>query len=166
MLFIVGAYLRKYSPKIKKTILFAIYFTASALLLLFKYYFNDTSKLLNKLVYNSTIYNQPLSLIAAITLLLIFIGNGKFPHKVISYVSSCTFGIYLFHEAPLFRDVLYNQIFKTSEYWGLSHSVVYVLLFAIATFAMGLLIESIRLFLFKVITKLVHSFIPKKTDSK
>ena len=156
LLFIVGAYLRKYPVKVNKYIISSVYLVCIATLLLFKYKFNDTSNLIYKLIYNSTDYNQPLVLMAAICLFLLFLGiknkENKW-NKIITHVSSCTFGVYLFHETPVFRQTLYNVIFKTSEYFGSSIAVLYVLLFATLTFAVGCVVDSVRQILFSLVKK-------------
>lgn len=167
-MFIVGAYLRKYPPKIKKLPLLLLYVSTMALLFLFKYHFKDTSIFINRLIFNSTDYDQPLVLISAILLFLLFVGiknNGKNFHKAISFISSTTFGIYLFHEAPIFKKLLYNTIFKTQEFWGRADSVLYVLLFALLTFLIGCAIESLRIGIFNFI-KYLFSYFFKKTGDR
>lgn len=155
MLFFIGAFLKKYPLKINKSILAVVYAIMIGLQLLFKYKMNDTSKLLVKLVYNSTGYLQPLTLLASVCLLLLFLGietHGGWFGKLLTYLSSCTFGVYLFHEEPAIRSVLYN-LFHTQAYWSSSFSVLIVLAFSAITFACGVAIESVRKEIFVLITK-------------
>lgn len=158
MLFLVGAYLKKYPLKIKKVVVLCVYITTVFLQMLFKYKFNDTSKLIIKLVYGSTGYIQPLTLLASTCLLLLFLGiknDGRWLDKVITYLSGCTFSVYLFHEEPLIRSVLYT-LFQTQKYWANSVSALIVLAFSVITFMIGVVIESLRkalFFLFKKVLK-------------
>jgi len=161
MMFIVGAYFRKYPVKINKFLIFAIYLLTVFLQMFFKYHFNDTSKFWIAMIYNSTDYTQPLTMIAAICLLLLFLNiqsNGGKIHRFIIYISSCTFGVYLFHEAPTFRKYLYQSLLKTQEHWGKPESVLYLLLFAIIIFVAGCTVESIRQLLFNTVKKLFTYF--------
>lgn len=168
MLFIVGAYFKKHPISIKKPILLVIYTVTVLLQLLFKYELNDTSRILIKLIYSDTNYNQPLTLIASICLLLLFLGiksNGGRLHKAIIYVSSCTFGVYLFHESPIIRNIIYSSVFETQNYWGRPYSVLIVIAFALATFAAGVALESLRKLIFYLI-KLLISFIKKEAATE
>ncbi len=166
MLFFVGAYFKKYPVKINKLILLAVYISTVLLQMTFKYYLNDTTKFIYKLIYSDTNYHQPLTLIASVCLLLLFLGienNGGVTHKVLTYISSCTFGVYLFHEAPCFRDVVYSNLFKTQNYWGRPYSALLVIAFAIVVFVAGVGLESLRKLIFYVIKK-VRAFYKKASN--
>ena len=147
MLFCIGAYLRKYPIRVNRIYLILAYLSTVAVHTVFRYHANDTSKLVYKLIYCSTEYTEPLTLFAAICLFLIFCGiksNGSPIHRFICYIGGCTFGVYLFHEAPKFRDVLYSNIFKTSDHWGRPYAALAVIGFALLTFAAGCIFETVR----------------------
>lgn len=168
MLFMVGAYFKKYSFKINKAIPLIIYLLTVSLQILFKYEFRDTTQFIFKLIYNDTAYNQPLTLLASICLLLLFVGiesKDTGLHKAIIYTGNCTFGIYLFHDAPIVRSVIYSQVFYTQNYWGTSYAALLVIAFALIVFTGGLILESIRRLLFFLIKKAV-SFIRKEALEK
>ena len=161
MLFVIGAYLRKYPVKINKLLLIAVYLCTVFSHMFFKYHLNNTSKFWISMIYSSTDYTQPLTLIASICLLLIFLNiksNGGRIHRFIIYISSCTFGIYLFHEAPTFRRCLYQTILKTQDFWGRRNSVIYLLIFAAIIFVAGCIIESLRKLLFNTVKRLFIYF--------
>jgi len=145
LLYFVGAYLRKYPIKIKKPFILLIYLFTVAYGMLFKYYRGEGK--LFTLISTSTNYQEPLVLLAAICLLLLFSGTGGANARVgraISFLSASTFGVYLAHEAPSFRRFLYDGVFVTSEYYGEPFAWAYVILFALLTFAAGILLDLLR----------------------
>ncbi len=158
MLFCVGAYIRKYPINVKRVYPAIAYLVTVVIHMVFRYYLNDTSKLVEKLVYCSTEYTEPLTLFAAICLFLTFKGiksNGSVFHRFICYIGSCTFGVYLFHEAPKFRDVLYVKVFDTSRFWGHPQAALIVVGFALLTFAAGCVAETFRKQLFAIIKRII-----------
>ena len=166
MLFCIGGYLRKYPIKVKRIYLIALYMFTVVIHMVFRYYLNDTSKLVEKLVYCSTDYTEPLTLLAAVCLFLIFRGiksNGTILHRFICYIGSCSFGVYLFHETPKIRSVLYTKVFNTPKFWGHPQAALIVIGFAILTFTAGCVIETFRKQLFTII-KLIIARIKKETN--
>lgn len=154
MLFCVGAYLRKYPIKLKRIYPLTIYALTVIVHMVFRYYLNDTSKLVNMLIYTNTGYEQPLTLFAAICIFLTFCGiksNGSRLHRFVCYIGGCTFGVYLFHEAPIFRELIYEKIFTTSNYWGHPQAALIVIAFAALTFIAGCVMETLRKLIFALI---------------
>ncbi len=147
LLYIVGAYLGRYKPKIPKLCALIAYLVTVAAQMAFKY--ADLSGLgdFGKLIRSTTDYNDPLTLIGAVCLVVLFLGIGDGSGragKAIGFISASTFGVYLLHEAPAVRAVLYTRIFHTEEYFGLPYSAVYVILFAVITFAVGIAVDLVR----------------------
>ena len=158
MLFCVGAYIRKYPIEVKRAYTVVAYIITVGIHMMFRYHLNDTSKLVEKLIYCSTEYTEPLTLFAAICLFLTFKGiksNGSLFHRFICYIGSCTFGVYLFHEAPKFRDVLYTKVFNTSSFWGHPQAALLVIGFALLTFVVGCVAETLRKQIFGIIKKII-----------
>ena len=169
LLYLTGAYFKKYPPRVKKIAVFAVYIVASLLLLLFKYHLTDTSVFWIKMIYSTTDYTQPLTLLAAICLLLLFRGVGDGSTKVgraVTFVSASTFGVYLFHETAAIRSVLYTKVFHTSSYFGLAESGLYVIVFAAIVFAIGILIDLVRRLIFYYVGKLCGLLIGKYRAAK
>lgn len=158
MLFCVGAYLRKYPIKIKRVYLIIAYLVTVVLHMVFRYYFNDTSKLVNLLIYCNTNYSDVLTLFAAVCIFLIFCGiksNGSLLHRFICYIGGCTFGVYLFHEAPQFRGIIYDKIFVTSKYWGHPQASLIVIGFSLILFTAGCAMESLRKLIFLTVKTVI-----------
>jgi hypothetical protein len=79
-------------------------------------------------------------------------GDGR-ASRAISFASASTFGVYLLHEAPAVRSVLYSEIFHTERYFGRATSFLYVLLFALVTFVVGIATDMLRRLIFYGATK-------------
>ena len=165
LLFIVGAYLKKYPIKVKKWAVFLVYAACTGIMMFFKYFLNDTSNFGIRLIYTSTDYTQPITLLASVCLLLLFLGinsNGSLLHRLITYIGSLTFGVYLIHEAPLFRSTLYHTIFSVESYYGSALAPLFVLLFALITFAACCIVDTGRDYLFRGATALVRRIKKRK----
>ncbi len=168
MLFCVGAYLRKYPIRLNRIYPLMLYVVTVIVHMVFRYYLNDTTKLVNKLIYSGTNYDQPLTLLAAVAIFLTFCGiksNGSRLHRFICYIGSCTFGVYLFHEAPVLRGLIYEKIFTTSNYWGHPQAALIVIAFATLTFIAGCIMETLRKLLFGLV-KLAYARIKREMAEK
>ncbi len=98
-------------------------------------------------------YTSPTILLASIFLLIVFsnIHPKKWLLKLIMYFSPATFGVYLIHDHPIVR-----KLFITDKFGGLvGENVIYMIAIILGTaiiiFGECLLIEKIRLKIFKCI---------------
>ena len=71
--------------------------------------------------------------------------------KLINVISPLTFGVYLIHEQPEIRNIIWEQIFKPYQYVDKPYLVAAVLLIAIIVFVICCCAEFIRLKLWKAI---------------
>lgn len=71
--------------------------------------------------------------------------------KLISVISPLTFGVYLIHDQPAIRNIIWEQIFKPYQYVDKPYLVAAVLLIAIIVFVICCCAEFIRLKLWKAI---------------
>lgn len=109
------------------------------------------------------LYNNPLVIIQAISLFLLF-GTFDFKNKVINKISSLTFGVYLIHESYYMRMNLYKWIGIDNGKMIYGKSILLkVFVWAIIIFILCAIIEWIRQLLFKLISKL--KFV-KEIDNK
>jgi surface polysaccharide O-acyltransferase-like enzyme len=103
-------------------------------------------------------YNSPTTIVASIALFLVFINLGqknagenkkthKFIEKMILYIASLTFGIYLIHEHILLRG-LWITLWKVPEAFEHWYFMIHYLLVIIAVFIICGSIEAIRKFVF------------------
>ncbi len=142
-LYILGGYLRLYPLKIKKIWLLLIYLVSTFALWGMTFIENNVY---TAIFYNPLEYTSPLVLLNSICALMLFKDikiKSKFWHTLICFISSCTFGIYLFQESAI-KPYLYFNILKVQFAYGSVLSPLYVLLFALEIFALGLLVEIIR----------------------
>lgn len=78
--------------------------------------------------------------------------------KIINYLSSCTFGIYLFHEHKYIRPLLYVWLGVNKGYYiGGYYVFKDILVATIIIFLIGVVIESARKIIFKFLSK-THVF--------
>ena len=80
--------------------------------------------------------------------------NSK-SNKIVRFISSTTFGIYLFQEAMFFKPKLYFSILKVDNFYSLKTSVLYVLLFALSIYVLGFIYDCFRKFIFWICNKLI-----------
>lgn len=98
-------------------------------------------------------YATPYVIIQSICYFEMF-GLLKFKSKIVNYLSSCTFGIYLFHEHQYIRPILYVLVGVDK---GMYDAGLYVfkdiLIATVIIFIVGVIIESIRKLIFKLLSK-------------
>lgn len=144
ILYLVGGTLRLHPLKIKKIYLLIIYLVST--LGLWGFTFLNTNNELVLFLKNSLDYHAPLAVFASISLFLLFKGvnvKNTIIHNVICFVSSLTFGIYLFQESYL-KKFIYFNILNISNYYNVPYSALAVLLLALELFLLGMVIEIIR----------------------
>lgn len=167
-LYFVGGYIRLYcgdrKVKLKISIpllLFSIVITYLATIVLLKISFNvEVFGLNRKQLYDM----QALPvLIISVLFLLIFKEIKIKSNKIINMVSATTFGIYLLHENPYIRQILYNGIFQNREYAQSQYFIVYTLCEIGCIFIGGMMIEFIRMLIIeKTIMKLGNKILNRK----
>lgn len=151
MLYLIGGYFRLYPPEIKKIWIFLIYCVCT--LALWGMAFMPTENFFALIIYNSMDYISPLALITSICMLLLFRNmhvKNNFVNKIICFISSCTFGIYLFQESHI-KPRLYFNILQVQNQYGSAYSALWVLVFSLALFAMGFAVEIVRKAIMKII---------------
>jgi len=68
--------------------------------------------------------------------------------RIINLLGSVSFGVYLFHDNFLMRDILWVILFKVSNYYDFSCFFIYGLFLAVLVYIVGGFIESIRKIIF------------------
>lgn len=81
------------------------------------------------------------NLLAALGLFYLFQSLALGSRRWINAAAGCTLGIYVLHQVPAFRDVLWNGIFQAQAHHG---SVGYTLFVVVAVFAGGWVIDALR----------------------
>lgn len=150
IMFLIGAYIKKYPSKIidnlKKTNLF---FLVSTLLIFIPILLINLFKISGISANYFWRPNSILLLVWSISLFLFFRKLEIKENKIINLLASTTLGIYLFHDGPI-RYLLWNNIFNIKQYTGLNYFGFYLILVAIVIFLVGFGIDIGRKFLEKM----------------
>lgn len=172
-LYLLAGYLRLYfQKKIPKSFLFLIIPCIIAIQLVAKISLLKIKNInvWNQIVNNQLAYNSVLVLILSVIIFVMFRNikiEGKIKNKIIQKISSLTIGVYLFHEHPYFRDILWNEILQPSKYIGTYKFYLAFWADILLIFIVGCLIEFIYQFLIKIIKKTkLFGIIEKKIDLK
>lgn len=70
--------------------------------------------------------------------------DRRWLNRLTVWLSSCTFGIYLLHDADWIRTLLYERILRTPHYYARPNAMLWLCLFVVMILALGLLVESLR----------------------
>lgn len=156
VLFIFAGYQAKFGVNLKKYITLIIFAISSicACFIILKY----------KMSVNYTHIIVVVQTISLFNLMYDIKTTNKIISKIITYISTCTFGIYLLHDGKFIQSKLYNNIFQTYNYYSQSNSLAYFLLFLMIIFIAGIIVETIRKLCIKLIKKIISSR-KQKTDS-
>ena len=102
-----------------------------------------------------SIYSSPITLLASISLFLTFFNLKMKNSKCINFFGHSTFGIYLIHETPLVRPVLYKFLnaYQYKALWG-GGIIVVCLFFACAVFFTCAIVDFARALIFSAIALL------------
>lgn len=160
--YFIGAYLRKYPVKFMDNVPVALSVFVTCLVILScasilgaKYPDNHLLHALkDMLVTHSTV----VMIICAVSAVMLFknIKLGKV--NAINIISQTTFGIYIIHELPLLRGVIWGQVFKTQN---MVHEPMFILnsLRIIFTLFIGCgIIETVRIYLIEKNIRKIHIF--------
>ena len=120
----------------------------------------DISSGINLFLFN---YSNPIIIIQSIAV-FVFFSTLNIKNKLINYISSLTLGVYLLHDNYNLRVNLFKWIGidKESIIYG-KRIILYTLFCAFIIFILGLIVESIRNTIVKLLRK--NIFI-KKVDNK
>lgn len=150
-LFLTGGYLRKYgAPEwIRKHA--GMLIGACALTFLFIQVLPKILRYLSvKVVFTiPLVQNNDFTFFLSVLLFIYFANKpreGKLAH-LISRMAPYTFGVYLFHDFPLIRNLLWSEWLKT---YNFAPYVIAGLLFSLLVFLSGIVIDYIRARIFKV----------------
>ena len=86
----------------------------------------------------------------------------KISSKLVNYISSSVFGIYLFQSHPLFGGkFLYRDLIQSTKFYNSKYLIIYILLITIIVFIVGLCTDKMRKVFEKIIcnSKKFNSFI-------
>lgn len=170
-LYMIGGYLRRYPIKetyhfkrlspngYKLFLLFMFFFMAfinyslkqiSLNINHFNPVFNEFS---NRVLNTSFTYASPFVIIQAIFYFLYF-ETLNIKSKFINFISSCTFGIYLFHDNNYVRSIIYKALMIDYGTFQNYNMLGRLFIVAIIIFIIGVIIESLRKLLIWILFKI------------
>ena len=172
MLYFIGAYFAKYPlkenlhfknySKYKKQLILISIFTFSFLFNFFAYNFCNylisfDSDIIKEIGYffrqGCELYSGIFVIIQSLSYFLFF-ETLSLKNRFINHIATLTFGVYLIHENILVRNELYKFLKLDVDYVITSNTVILKILFyAVIIFIICLLIEQLRIWIFKVVNK-------------
>ncbi len=163
-LYLVAAYIRIYDiPPIKKSFLILIYFAMIIIMFFSRYIILELSNSIELLKYQEKMlygYNTITTFIASLALFILF-KNLKMKnifYKLVVLVSSSTFGIYLIHDNPFLRRVLYDKILNISAQINSNNKELLMIISVISVFVICSIIDIIRTKIFEFIGRKINKF--------
>lgn len=148
-LYLLGRYLRLYPFKLiksKKIVDFLIYVGCAFFLAMINVWFLSKGHLitLEGRLYS---YASPVVIFASVFLLLFF-SKLSFSSKYVNWIASSCFAVYLFHCNGFFFGKYYRDIIR-NLYDDISFSVVWIVLYILAIYILAILLDKVRMFLWK-----------------
>lgn len=156
-LYIVSAYLRKYSVKIKNIYLMLTFVLSSLVTFLVKY---CQVAFLGTEHWDLYRYSSITVLLASVSLFMLFVQMEPRNQRVWSFFGSTTFGVFLIHTQYIMRDkILWKEIIKPLQYCYentgvfLLHMIISVLL----VYVLSSIVDYLRIVLFDLIKYFVSA---------
>lgn len=156
MMYFIGAYMRlypdgRYAKSYKKALFLSVLawiFIASMPIW--------TTKQISDLASLFYLNGSPLVIILSSSLFLLFLNKNEISYSsFINTVAACTGGIYLLHENPYVRSILYTDIFHLERYMKSDLMSLFTIGFVVLTFVVCAVIEFIRKSVYEVAEKVI-----------
>lgn len=148
LLYIIGAYLRKnpknvFSSKRNRNILlvlgFLLLFTSSIVLRCFSSIYSIGIK--PTMFYSRT---SIIVLVIATTLVATVVYGKIWYNKYINFLGSCTFGVYLFHDNPFIRKIIWTEWMHNNDFCNSKLLVLRMVVSVFVVYGIGIIIELSR----------------------
>jgi len=171
-LYLLAGYIRLYGIKLlqdkKKNIIIACLALILFLVVIFgsRYIFIEFGKLGNLLKY-FTRMNSIFLLILAVTIFYIFKNMKERHSKVVNYFGHLTIAVYLIHEHPNLRMIIWNNVEKIMNHLNM-HVILMAILSTIALFVFAAICEFVREYMLEknILKLLKNNKLLEKIDLK
>ena len=87
---------------------------------------------------------SPFAFLIAVFLLVIFSKAEGKHNRAVAFLGSVSFGVYLFHDNALVREILWQNVLHTAEHATSNYLVIHAVLSVFGIFAAGAILEVIR----------------------
>lgn len=148
-LYLLGAYLRKYSFKLFNNFKLSVILLISLILIMFTarvgvlYFGKSLNTIVYKFIYvfaNSNLYSV-MPLLIAVLFFIVFYNINIASNSLLHNVAKATFGVYLIHDNVLFRDYMWTNIIHTEIGYQCIWYPFYVILMVLILFAVCTIID-------------------------
>ena len=149
-LYLIGAYINLYIPKDKKKNKYLLcYLTIAIILFIIVITIQNIASKIGIKDYSLKMlsYNNFLVLIESVALFLYFMNvevKNNIIGKITLYIAPLTFSVYLIHEQPVLRTILYTKILNIPILYNNPYALIIMIISIILIFAICISIESIR----------------------
>lgn len=146
VVYLIGAYIRKYGFSLLKNLRRSIVCFIGTLLLIVLYILGTEFQFF-PWQGTSAIYfwtpNSALQILLSISLFMIFLHLPIPYSKTINYIASCTLGIYLLHDGAL-NPYLWRQVFRNATHVNSHYFVIHIAIAVFIIMLVGIVIDSVR----------------------
>lgn len=147
LVYCIGAYIRLYEPKVLNKRNGAIMLIGSSILLFLSVVFINAAAIHGwiDLYQPNVLFDRlsPLTILCACGLFAITLGLKPTHSKFINTISSCVFGVYLIHDNPFMRELVWGRIFNNSIVHG-GQLIIHMVVSVTIVFLVCVLIELMR----------------------
>lgn len=161
-IYCIGSAMHRIEPHIRlnmKRIRIMAFLMINFILVLFFLFYALNSSLHKELMMLTYSYQSPGLLLLSVCIFLVFATNS-FHNSVLNQIAKSSLAIYLLHEHPLMKNVLYRDYF--SNYYNSQIGLLYkMLFFSLVIGTIAIVIDRIRLSLFSLISPYL-----KRLDSR
>lgn len=160
LMYLIGAYIGKYNFIYNKKIIIILVLTS--LMLIFSVIgldlLIDIIKRPSLLKYSTYFFKRDsiLMIILSVCIFLMFT-NKSYENKAINYISNSTFAVYLIHDNPLIRQLLWSIILKVNLFAKSSFLVIYIPVTVLLVFFTCILIDKLK-------NKILNGFMTKASS--
>lgn len=169
-LYFIAGYIKLYVDKnYDKNKYLILYFIISLIIyvsrILINLVANRNSKAFADMFYN---YNSATVTVSSICLFLFFLKikiSNKYIKKAILKIAPLTFAIYIVHEHPLIKNVLYNKILQIKISMQTTNIFIIIFLSCLIIYIICCLIENVRRYFVKKLNIIYNKYLIKYIDN-
>lgn len=151
VLYMIAGYIRRIIEQLNNRKMYLTLYLSSTLIIFIIIFWNtflNDGVLSSRFVFFSRSYNSILVLLSSVFLFILFVKLDCRSRKVgffVSNIARLSFGVYLLHEHPLFRDILWRRIIGLENYADQQLLCILVMILTIVLiYLAGILIEFVR----------------------
>ena len=158
--YLIGAFIRLYKNEIKGKyrylFIFLLFYLSISFVTIYLGYLSNYNGYLKDFIYSFSGISSILLFVCCISLFFFFKNINISYNRVINFLSSMSFGVYLFHEHPFVRKLLWQSIFPAYKVLNYNTSLGSVIIIAFFIYLVGCFFDIIRKILFEDAKRLIN----------